>query len=242
MVFSSDFTKIVSEMFSTVNRDLHTSVEAKVVAQETSEAWIEAAKEENSYIKTHFEVQSEASYSDATVLVVQKERQFTNVQAPSLENIEIYTAFGFYPEEELLSVTVTSEKIIEITEKRHKDEITKLDIETCYHALNHELVEANLMVETDYKTLAEQSLCLFAKELVEGIINITYEHVIQESEENISVMIELCQKPTIQSSQIDLRNVFQLRRIIEENEMEVLWNRAQLSVEVYQHLDLTSPA
>ncbi|VDK79786.1 unnamed protein product, partial [Onchocerca ochengi] len=96
MVFSSDFTKIVSEMFSTVNRDLHTSVEAKVVAQETSEAWIEAAKEENSYIKTHFEVQSEASYSDAIVSIVQKERQFTNVQVPSLENIEIYTAFEFY--------------------------------------------------------------------------------------------------------------------------------------------------
>ncbi|VDO32064.1 unnamed protein product [Onchocerca flexuosa] len=229
-------------MFSTVNRDLHASVEAKIAAYETSEAWIEAAKEENLNIKTHFEVQSEANYSDAIVSIVQKERQFANVHAPSLENIEIYSVFGFYPEEELLSVTVISNKIIEITEKQNKDEMTKLDIETCHYTLNHELVEANLMMETNYKALAEQSLCLFAKELVEGIINTTYEHIIQESEENISTMIELYQKSTIQSSQIDLRNVFQLRRIIKENEMEALWNRTQLSVEIYQHLDLTSPA
>ncbi|EJD75389.1 immunoglobulin I-set domain-containing protein, variant, partial [Loa loa] len=149
--FSSNFTKIISEMFSTVDRNLYAYFEAVTAAYGTTEAWIKAVKEENLDIRICFEVESEACYADAVVLIRQKERQLANVQASFLENIEIYTSFELCSEEEQLLITIRSEKIIEVIEKRYSDNETKLDVEIYYHASNHEIVEAVLMEFKPYR-------------------------------------------------------------------------------------------
>ncbi|VDM11473.1 unnamed protein product [Wuchereria bancrofti] len=118
--------------------------EIVIAMHETAEAWIEATKEENFDIERCFDVESEA-HCAASLLIVQKEKQMINVQASSIENIEIYTSFEICPEEELAWITITSEQIIAITEKRYSDEITKLDIEIYYDAVNHETVKADLI-------------------------------------------------------------------------------------------------
>uniref|UniRef100_A0A0R3RRM4 Ig-like domain-containing protein n=1 Tax=Elaeophora elaphi TaxID=1147741 RepID=A0A0R3RRM4_9BILA len=241
--FSSNLTKIISEMSSTMNRDLYAYFEATILMRETAETWIEAAKEENLSIKTYVEMESLSYHSDATLSIVQKERQLMSVQASSLENIDIYTSFELCPEEERSSTTITSERIIEVTEKRYSDEVTKLEI--YFRISTEEVVEAYfveykppLWISSDYKTFDEHWLHLLASQFVEDIINEACEHFMQESEESISIMVELSHNPIIYSSQIDFRNVHQQRRIIEENKMETSWSRVQLNVEHYQHLDL----
>lgn len=137
--FSSNLTELFSQMFSTMNRNLHTHFEAMEVVRETIETWIEAAKEENLCIKTYFEQQSEIYFEDAIISIVHKERQFMTVRAPSLENIEIYNFFEFY-EEMSSSITYTSEQIIQVTGKKYSSEVTKIDTEISCHVLN-EVVE-----------------------------------------------------------------------------------------------------
>ncbi|EJW74442.1 hypothetical protein WUBG_14650 [Wuchereria bancrofti] len=222
--------------------------EIVIAMHETAEAWIEATKEENFDIERCFDVESEA-HCAASLLIVQKEKQMINVQASSIENIEIYTSFEICPEEELAWITITSEQIIAITEKRYSDEITKLDIEIYYDAVNHETVKADLIESklsiwksSSYKIYDDRSLRLFANEFVEEIINTTYEYIMQQFEENICIMIELSQNPTIQSCQIDLQNIYQSKQAMEENEMGRLWSHIQLNVGFYQHLDLTRSA
>nr|CDQ05432.1 Bm6219, isoform k [Brugia malayi] len=221
--------------------------EVLIAMHEIAEAWIEATKEENFDIERSFDVESEA-HCAASLLIVQKEKQLINVQASSIENIEIYTSFEICPEEEIAWITITLEQITAITEKRYSDEITKLDIEIYYDAVNHEtvkvdLIESKLSVwKSSYKIYNDRSLCLFASEFIEEINNTTYEYIMQQFEENIRIMIELSRNPTIQSCQIDLQNIFQSRQAMEENEMNRLWSRTQLNVGFYQHLDLTRSA
>ncbi|CAG9532189.1 unnamed protein product, partial [Cercopithifilaria johnstoni] len=217
--FSSNFTKITSEIFSTVNRDLHAYFEAMIVVHEIAETWIEAAKEENLRIEVCFEEESETYYADAIISTVQMERQLMIARTPYLENVEIYNSFEFCPKEELSSITVTPEQIIEVTEKRYSIEVTKLDVEIYCRVLNEvvetDLMESKLLVSCSYETYDERSLCLFAQGFIEDIIKKEYEHLTQESEENISIMIELCHNPTIQSSEIDLLNIYQQKRTTE---------------------------
>lgn len=277
--FSSNLTQRISEIFSTMNRDLHTYIAVMTAMHETAEGWKKAANEENSYIKTCIGVESVAYYTDAIISIIQEERQLASVRAPSFENVEICTSFEFCSEEKLSIIVTsriiaTSKQIIEVTEKRYIDEQTKMDVEIYHRALNEEVVEADLMeseppvwMSFNYEVFDERLLYIFASQFVEDIINTAYKYVIQESEENINIMVELNHNPAIQSSHIDLRNIYHQRRIIKEKEvifrsektfqylntvirfpcklhlttffeMETSWNLTQLNIEFYQHLDL----